>query len=169
MSVLPSSYEVPESGSGKLFMKLEPGETRIRILDKVTLGYIYWKDKKPYRVKDISDVPKGEEAKHFWFVPVWCNDQVSFLEMAQKTVLSELAFLNNSKDWGGLDKHDVTIKRTGEGMETQYFVQPVPPSNLPKAAVDAWKEMKPNYKPSNLFVEGGVVYGKEDDNDELPF
>ncbi len=169
MGVLPSSYEVPQSGSGNLFIKLEPGETRIRFLDEVTLGYIYWKDKKPYRVKKPADVPAGEDGKHFWFVPVWCNDQVSFLEMAQKTVLSELAFLDGSADWGGLDKHDVTIKRTGEGMDTQYFVQPVPPSKLPKEAVAAWKEMKPNYKPANLFVENGVVFAKGETDDELPF
>lgn len=169
MGVLPNNYEVPKSGSSDLFIKLEPGETKIRILDEPTLGYIYWKDKKPTRVKQPGDVPSGEDAKHFWFVPVWCNDKVSFLEISQKTVLSELAFLDSSDDWGGLDKHDVTIKRTGEGMETQYFVQPVPPKALSKKAKDTWQEMKKDYKPNNLFVEGGSVYAKSDDDEELPF
>ena len=69
MGVLPSNYEVPQSNSGGLYVKLQPGENRFRILEAPTTGFIVWKDKQPTRYKAKSDVPAGsEDVKHFWFV-----------------------------------------------------------------------------------------------------
>lgn len=174
MGLLPQDYEVPESGSANMFAKLEPGENRFRILAEPTVGWIHWEDKHPTRYKEPGDVPTGAtDVKHFWFVPVWMNDQVSFLEMAQKSVIRELKFLDDSSEWGSIDKYDVIVRRDGEGLDTEYFVQPCPKKALPKAAKDAWAVMLPGYKPDMLFVEDGVVYAppKKDDDDEdgLPF
>jgi len=172
MGILPSNYEVPQSGNGDLYVKLEPGENRFRILEAPTTGFIVWKDQKPTRYKDKSDVPVGsEDVKHFWFVPVWMNDKVCFLEIAQKTVISELAFLDQNEDWGDLPDYDVLVHREGEGMETKYRVQPIPKRKLKKDATDTWAKMKESYKPENLFTDNGVVYVPEskDDEDGLPF
>ena len=172
MGILPSNYEVPQSGNGDLYVKLEPGENRFRILEAPTTGFIVWKDQKPTRYKDKSDVPVGsEDVKHFWFVPVWMNDKVCFLEIAQKTVISELAFLDQNEDWGSLTDYDVLVHRDGEGMDTQYRCQPVPKRALKKDAVAQWKAMKPNYKPENLFSDDGVVYNPDSNgtDEELPF
>ena len=115
MGVLPSNYEVPQSGNGGLYVKLQPGENRFRILEAPTTGFIVWKDKQPTRYKAKSDVPAGsEDVKHFWFVPVWMDDRVCFLEIAQKTVISELAFLDQNEDWGALTDYDVLVHREGE-------------------------------------------------------
>ena len=46
MGVLPSNYKVPKSGSGGVYVKLEPGENRFRILEAPTTGFIVWKDQK---------------------------------------------------------------------------------------------------------------------------
>lgn len=69
-------------------------------------------------------------------------------------------------------------------METSYRAMPVPKSDMPKDAVKAWKAMRDNYMPEELFKEGGSVYkdddsvtdsdkeqdsDKEDDDDGLPF
>ena len=171
MGLLPTNYNVPESGSGDLYAKLEKGENRFRLIDSVTTGWIVWEDKKPTRYKDKSDLPAGSEAKHFWFVPVWMNDSVKFLEMSQMTVIRELAFLNEADDWGDLSEYDVIVRRTGENMETKYHVSPCPKKALPKAAKDAWEEMQSHYKPENLFIEDGVVFlsGTKDEDEELPF
>lgn len=171
MGLLPSNYNVPESGSGDLYAKLEPGENRFRFIGDITTGWIVWEDKQPTRYKAKSDLPAGADAKHFWFVPVWMDGSVKFLEMAQMTVIRELAFLDDAEDWGSLSDYDVIVRRNGEGMDTKYHVSPCPKKALPKAAKDAWKEMEPNYKPENLFVEDGVVFlsGSKSEDEELPF
>jgi hypothetical protein len=172
MGLLPANYEVPQSGGSSMFVKLEPGENRFRILGEPTLGYINWDDGKPTRFKEPGDAPTGaEDIKHFWFVPVWMKDQVCFLEMAQKSVITELAFLDSNEDWGDLTEYDVIVRREGEKLDTTYFVSPCPKKALPKAAKDAWAEVQPNYKPEQLFVENGVVFAAQKDNakEELPF
>ena len=172
MGILPSNYEVPDSGSAGLYVKLEPGENRFRVLEAPTTGYVVWEDKKPTRYKDRADVPSGStEVKHFWFVPVWMKDQVCFLEMQQKSVIKELAFFDQNEDWGNLTDYDVIVNRDGEGMDTQYRTAPVPKKALAKAAKDAWAEMKPNYRPEELFKDDGSVYRPEaeDSDEKLPF
>ena len=174
MGILPSNIvdEAQQSGGADLYVKLEPGENRFRVLEVPTTGYIVWENKKPTRYKDRSDVPAGaEDVKHFWFVPVWMNDAVKFLEMAQKTVIKELAFFDTNEDWGDLFDYDVIVHREGEGMETQYRTAPVPKKPLPKAAKDAWATMKDDYKPEELFKDDGVVYKKKatDSDESLPF
>tara|TARA_R100000655_G_scaffold109234_1_gene163196 strand:+ start:3377 stop:3895 length:519 start_codon:yes stop_codon:yes gene_type:complete len=172
MGVLPSNYQVPKSGNGGVYVKLEPGENRFRMLEAPTTGFIVWKDKKPTRYKAQSDVPAGsEDVKHFWFFPVWMNEKVCFIEIAQKTVISELAFLDQTEDWGALTDYDVLVNRDGDGMETQYRVQPVPKRALKKDALKEWESMKPHYKPEQLFTDDGVVYKpvQNDADEELPF
>jgi len=172
MGILPNDYEVPESGGADLFQRLEPGENRFRVLAAPTTGYVVWEDRKPTRYKAMSDVPAGaDDVKHFWFVPVWMNDSVKFLEMAQKTVIKELAFFDANEDWGDLTDYDVIVHREGEGMETQYRIAPVPKKPLSKAAKDAWANMKDHYRPEELFKDGGVVYKQEatDSEESLPF
>ena len=172
MGILPSNYEVPDSGSAGLYVKLEPGENRFRVLEAPTTGYVVWEDKKPTRYKDRADVPSGStEVKHFWFVPVWMNKEVKFLEMAQKSVIKELAFFDQNDDWGDLTDYDVIVNREGEGMETQYRTAPVPKKPLPREAKDAWSSMKDNYSPEELFKQDGVVYRQAatDSDESLPF
>ena len=172
MGILPSNYEVPDSGGAGVFAKLEPGENRFRVLEAPTTGYVVWENKKPTRYKDRSDVPAGaEDVKHFWFVPVWMNKEVKFLEMAQKSVIKELAFFDQNDDWGDLTDYDVIVNREGEGMETQYRTAPVPKKPLPREAKDAWSSMKDNYSPEELFKQDGVVYRQAatDSDESLPF
>ena len=177
MGLLPSNYEVPESGGSGLYIKLQPGENRFRILAQPTTGYVVWEDRQPTRYKDRSDVPTGaEDVKHFWFVPVWWYDKdkngsVKFLEMSQKTVIQDLAALDAEEDWGNLNTYDVKVKREGEKMDTKYTTQPVPHKPTPKEALEEWDKMKDGYKPENLFVENGVTYipAESSDKEELPF
>jgi len=173
MGILPSNYEVPDSGGAGHFVKLEPGENRFRVLSEPTTGYVVWEDRKPTRYKDMSDVPEGsEDVKHFWFLPVWMHGSVKFLEMAQKTVIRDLAFLDSNIDWGNLTDYDVIVRREGEGMDTKYHTAPCPKKALPKKGKEAWEVMRSGYKPENLFVENGVAYippKNESEEESLPF
>ena len=174
MGILPQNVvdEAQQSSGSNSFTKLEPGENRFRLLEVPISGYIVWNDKKPSRYKDKSDVPAGaEDVKHFWFFPVWINNEVKFLDITQKTVIRELAFFDTNEDWGDLFDYDVIVHREGEGMETQYRTAPVPKKPLPKAAKDAWASMKENYRPEELFKQDGVVYIQKatDSDDSLPF
>ena len=52
MSFLPPAYEIPQAQSnGGLYMKLLPGENKIRILDAPITGWLYWTvEDKPVRL-----------------------------------------------------------------------------------------------------------------------
>lgn len=174
MGILPSNIveEAQKSSKSGRFVKLEPGENRFRILDVPTSGWVVWENQKPTRYKDKSDVPaNADDAKYFWFFPVWMNDSVKFLEVPQKSVLSELAFFDQNEDWGELFNYDIIVNRTGDGMETQYRTAPVPKKPLSKDGQEAWAKIKPDYKPEELFKKDGVIYVEpvNESNDELPF
>jgi len=143
--LLPQDYEIPTSGSGGLFAKLEKGENRFRILTKPVFGYIYWNESTPVRVQSPTDVPTGEKAKHFWHLPVWMDDEVKYMEIDKATVLKDLAALDTNKEWGNLLEYDVIVTRSGEMMETKYNTNPCKPTKLAADVVKAWEEAKSDY------------------------
>ena len=97
-----SGLDIPASGSGDLFMKkLEPGPNKMRILTTPIVGYVWWPEdeNKPVRVKEAGDIKTGEDAKYFWFLTIAINNTVKFLELKQKTILSQIKALSDNKDW----------------------------------------------------------------------
>lgn len=134
---LPDGYNVPKS-DGK-FAKIETGDNRFVVCDSVTLGWIYWNtDTKPVRLEDKPKTPpadirvkdgKAEAVKHFWAFPVFNMDtkQMQILEITQKSLMGALQDLAKDKDWGDpILNYQITIKKTGEGLKTEYQILPVP-------------------------------------------
>ena len=171
-----SGLAIPATGSGDLFMKkLEPGPNKMRILTTPIVGYVGWPEDehKPVRVKEAGDIKTGEDAKYFWFLTIAINDTVKFLELKQKTILSQIKALSDNKDWGEVQDYDITITRSGQNLETQYTVVPNPKKALDADIAKQWAEMKERYNPENLFTNGSPLEAGEekvqDDEEELPF
>lgn len=133
-SFLPDNYTIPSEG-GK-YAKIEAGDNKFIILSSVLLGYIYWNtDNKPVRLQEKpkqtpADIRDSEsKVKHFWAIPVFnlMTNQYQILEITQKTLMGALQDLAKDKDWGDpVLKYQITIKKSGQKLDTEYQVLPVP-------------------------------------------
>lgn len=149
MPFLPDDYTPPET-SGKFF-KPKSGENHVRILTDPILGWVGWTaDKKPTPVRreqpDFKDC-SGElrdAPRHFWSLAVWNYDakRVQVWEITQGTIQTPIRSLSKKKAWGDPKSYDLIIDKSGEGMETEYTVQPMPHSPLPDDAKVAWEKVR---------------------------
>jgi len=134
------------------YVKLKQGANKIRILDSAVIGYEWWEDvdggRRPVRVSTFKEaVSQGQEPiKHFWAFPVWNYDEnaVQIMEVTQKTIMSALKALVENEDWGDPKNYDITISRSGEGMETEYNVTPSPQKPLPVEAKQEMEDLQPD-------------------------
>src|SRR3990167_8970995 len=115
MSLLPEGYEVPQKKGN--YYKFVEGDNRFRILASPILGYEYWVDNKPVRVRmgEKLPLPEAEGAKHFWAMPVWNYEEsrVQILEITQKGIKKSIAALSRDEDWGTPLEYDIAVTRTG--------------------------------------------------------
>jgi len=140
MGFLPKNYEVPK-GSGN-YLKLEEGQNKFRVVSSAIIGYEYWtSDNKPVRLKEYPQTKPADirvednssyAIKHFWaFVVLDRKDaKVKILEITQASIMRQIEDLVVNEEWGDPKKYDITISRTGSGMETRYTVQPSPEKPL---------------------------------------
>lgn len=138
MSFLPEEYSIPSNESK--YAKIEAGDNKFIVLGSVVLGWIYWNNEnKPVRLQekpkespqDIKVNEKGEvdKVKHFWAIPVYnlLTNQIQILEITQKSLMGSLQDLARDKDWGDpVLKYQITIKKSGQKLDTEYQVLPVP-------------------------------------------
>jgi len=157
--------EVQET-EGK-YLKLNLGENKMRIMCDPIDGVGYWTpDKKPVRVKwedrETIDVnaPGADKRKPFWLLPVWNyqSGSMQLFEITQKTIQKRLTELNKDEDWGDLKGYDISIIKTGEGMDTEYSVTPKPKKELPEEAIKAWEQVEPTLNLEAIF-DGGDPFG----------
>lgn len=130
-SFLPDNYEVPKSEGS--YLKFAPGETKFRILSKPIIGWMDWKDKKPYRFtmdkKPAQPFNPLQDIKHFWAFVVWdyAGKKISILEISIKGIQNAIQALQKNPDWGSPFGYDITVTKSGSGMETKYVTTPLPP------------------------------------------
>lgn len=129
MNFLPKGYEAPKTISD--FMKLQDGKNKLRILSKSpVLGWMWWTDetegkRKPHRVKTKQEVPAYvKESKHFWAMVVYNYDDklVQMLEIPQKSIQDGMRSLFEDDDWGDPHNYDISVKKEGELLNTEYNV-----------------------------------------------
>ena len=147
MSFLSKDYK-PLQPSGGGYMKFAEGENRIRILasDKddpptAIVGMEAWTtdaegNRKPVRCQPGQKLTGDfeEDPKEFWAMLVWDYqaDQVRILSITQKGIQGEILSLKQDPEWGDLREYDLSIIKTGKGLETRYNVVPKPKKELPK-------------------------------------
>lgn len=145
MTFLPPSYTVP-SGAGGNYFKLQQGKNKVRILTSPITGWCYWVvdeagKARPMRVPELlADMPpniridekgKPEDPKHFWAMAVWnfSTGTLQVWEVTQKTIQRSLVAIAMDEDWGDPRNCNLTIDRSGEGLDTTYSVLPSPIKN----------------------------------------
>lgn len=167
---LPDGYEAPEGNAN--YLKLQKGESKFRILSRPIVGWLDWKDKKPYRfamnAKPEKPMDPKNTIKHFWAFLVWdcVNPGVKILEVTQQTIHAAITHLTKDSEWGAPFEYDLKVTRKGDGLETEYTVTPSPKKPLTeeikKAALD---------KPCNLeaLFSGSDPWVVTDKQTELAF
>lgn len=130
------------SGSRTEFMKLEQGESTVRIMGNPLQYYIHWLDtpdgKKrkvnspigsPELVRKLEDA--GFKRRPRWIVKVLdrSDEQFKVLEIGSQ-IYSAIKALYNNKKWGKVTGYDITIERGAPGSQPLYRVTPDPKEPL---------------------------------------
>lgn len=172
-------YKIPSKSN---YTKWSQGENTIRILSNPIKGYEWWIDGKTSDGKEIrmpkrtpmdveiplEQVPDPEAIKHFWAFIVWNYDEnmLQIMEITQKGIQKAILSLDRSKGWGDPKNYDLSITKEGEGMETKYFVNPLPPKTLDKSIKEKYEAS--SIKLEALFKGEDPFKGKEDvDPDDI--
>jgi len=130
-SFLPEDYEAPTTAGN--YMKLLPGENKIRILSAPILGWEDWTlEKKPIRFrydqKPAKSIDPARPVKHFWAMIVWNyrEERIQILQVTQASIRNAIQALYENEDWGAPYFYDIKITKKGEKVETEYNVAPSP-------------------------------------------
>lgn len=175
MTFLPQNYKIPASPSS--YMKFDQGNNSFRILGSAIVGWEYFNtDNKPIRSKEPfedtpSDIKKDGKVKAFWAFPVY-NYQtktVQILELTQKSIMTAIKALVDNPKWGDPKKYDISVTKSGEGLDTEYAVMGEPPIAEPtKEIKDAFAKKNINldalFTGDDPFNSKEIVIGK----DEMP-
>lgn len=154
-------------------MKFQQGDNEFRILGSPIVGWEGWVEteegRKPKRFRmNEEPVDKSQfqenRVKHFWSLPVWNyrNKAVEILHITQVSIQTAIKQLDESKKWGDPMKYEINVIRQGEGMETEYTVQPQPKEELSEEVKQAWKEADINLEA--LFTGDNPFEGGDSTN-----
>lgn len=139
MSFFPSNYdsEASQSSGGGNYFKPKEGKNKIRICSDAIFGWLYWtSDNKPQRSADhpgnnppdlrTGDDGKPDRVKPFLAMVVWdyADSSPKIWEITQRGIMRSLEDFVNDEDWGDPKEYDLTINRTGKGLETTYGLIP---------------------------------------------
>ena len=127
---LKDDYKAPNMSDN--YMKLQDGENKFRILSQPIMGWEDWADNKPMRfsmdAKPSNPHDPKKAIKHFWAFIVWNYgaEKIQILHVTQASVRSGIEGLCKDQDWGEPYFYDIKVMRKGEGMKTEYTVNPLP-------------------------------------------
>lgn len=131
-SFLPKDFET--SSPSSKYIKLEGGETCLRILSKAIGGWLQWQDKKPLRsrIKPKQDLDPQRPAKQFLAMVAYdrTKEQIGIWEITQSTLIKALGDLTMDSEWGNPVHYDLKVNKSGSGVDTRYKVRPVVPKPL---------------------------------------
>lgn len=151
MNFLPEYYEAPK-GTNQLYFKLEEGENRIRILSKPVFGWEDWTlEKKPIRFrmneKPAKPIDPKKAIKHFWAFIVWNvkDEKIQIMQVTQATIRKRIEELCKDEEWGFPYEYDIKISKSGQGIDTEYSVNPTRPTPVTNEIIAAFRE-----RPINL-------------------
>ncbi len=90
---------------------------------------------------------KDQKVKHFWAMIVWNYEtsRLEILEITQKGIQEAIRVLSTKKGWGSpVLTYDISIDKSGTGIETEYTVNPIPPAPSETVILDAIKNEEIN-------------------------
>jgi hypothetical protein len=150
------NYKIPETSK---YMKFKEGENNFRVLSSAITGYEYFNSSnKPVRSRtpfdETPDIKEGGQVKHFWAFVVWNYDAgiIQILELTQTGIMKYIQSLIKNPKWGSPKGYDLTVNRTGAGLNTEYTTVSSPHSALPAEIMNSFSKDKINL---NALFENG--------------
>jgi hypothetical protein len=166
MNFLPENYTTPKTSNS--YMKLQDGENKFRILSSPIIGWEDWLDKKPVRFrfneKPLKSLDPKKPVKHFWAFVVWnhLEEKIQILHVTQATIRNSIENLCKDSDWGAPYFYDIKILKKGEGVDTEYMVNPLPHKPLDPSIKAAFMEKRCNleaiFDNEDPFAQGYASY-----------
>ena len=148
MSFLPENYEPPRSSN--FYFKIQDGENRIRILTAPVLGWEDWQEKKPIRFtydnKPQKSIDPKKPVRHFWAFVVYnyADQKIQIMHITQATIRKAIEGLCKDSDWGDPYNYDIKVLKSGEGVDTEYSVNPVPHKPVDPSIIEMFNENRCN-------------------------
>ena len=176
MGFLPKDYQEPSTGNNR-YLRLQKDQTaKIRILGSFEdgsgiMGWQGWEttddgSRRPVRgTKDekgtVQDKSSEEKVKFFWALPVYDYEAKSLKvwEITQKTIRDQISMLAGDEDFGNPNHYDLKVSRTGDGFDTEYKVNALPPSDLTKEVQEVIDTELIHIKMKELFTGGDPFDG----------
>lgn len=148
-------HEIPDKRSQ--FMRFESGKNRIRFIGNPISGFVFFgklkrddgtETVKPYRHResegefsleeminrDVRMNKDGEiEGQKYFVMGLVYNyqkEKLQVLEVTQKSILKALKSYVDSEEYGHPSGYDLTVEKSGEGLNTEYNVIVSPPKPL---------------------------------------
>ena len=154
-------HEIPDKRSQ--FMRFESGKNRIRFIGNPVSGFVFFgklkredgtETVKPFRRResegefslkeminnDVRMKKDGEiEGQKYFVMGLVYNyqkEKLQVLEVTQKSILKALKSYVESEEYGHPSGYDLTIEKSGEGLNTEYNVIVSPPKHLASEVAD---------------------------------
>lgn len=154
--------------------KLPDGKaTRIRFCGEGVTGFLAWTtNRKPLRWELCPEVlpesvkpdDNGDRTAKFFLAGIcWDYEAEMFrvIEITQKGIIGDINKYVADEDFGDPSGYDITITRTGSGLDTKYDVLAKPPKSISDTVKKAFSKL--SWDLDNLF-EGRHPWN--DDNQE---
>jgi hypothetical protein len=91
--------------------------------------------------------------------------------ITQASIQGPIEDLVANEDWGDPREYDLTITKKGEGLETEYSVQPSPQKPVPTEAHAAYRAVKIDldalFRGADPFAGGEVRYASPSNDEQI--
>ena len=148
-------HEIPDKRNQ--FMRFESGKNRVRFIGNPVSGFVFFgkveredgtETTKPYRRRESEgefsleeminrnarmkkdDEMEGQKYFVMGLVYNYQKQKLQVLEVTQKSILKALKSYVDSEEYGHPSGYDLTIEKSGEGLNTEYTVVVSPPKPL---------------------------------------
>lgn len=121
----------------------------------------------------LSEAKNKEKPKHFWALVIYNHETGScqIWEITQASIQSAIRGLAKDPDWGAPDQYDISILRTGEGLNTEYTITGSPKNmgDPTKVLPDAVNKMAEAAIDVSKLFEGKDPFGANKVNNTAHF
>lgn len=128
------------------YLKIRPGETiKFRILSKPLQLWLYWAGGKPYRSRISDGKPINVSEAEIKLAEVFTifnynENTMQIFEVTQRSIKNRIRELVKDEAWANPFEYDMSLTRTGDGMNTKYSINPSPPNPVTDEVKQAYKE-----------------------------
>ena len=125
------SVENVESQSD--YLTLEDGKNKLRIMTVPVTGWERWVDGQPERVRGGKTDAPGSDWSFIWVVSAYdyAAEAPKIWAIHQSTIRGALMGHKDDASWGDPTSYDITVTRSGSGLNTTYQVTPNPKEEFP--------------------------------------